>query len=81
MKDKKKYSDPAIPLLGVYPDKTFIQKDTCTPMFAVAPLIIAKTWKQSKCPVTEEWIKKIWYIYYYGILLICKKKKKKKKIK
>ena len=40
--------DPAIPLLGIYPDKTFIQKDTCTPMFIAALVTIAKTWKQPK---------------------------------
>ena len=53
--------DPAIPLLGIYPDKTIIQKDTCTPMFIAALLTIAKTWKQPKCPSTDEWIKKMWY--------------------
>ena len=40
--------DPAIPLLGIYPDKTFIEKDICTPMFIAALFIIAKTWKQPK---------------------------------
>ena len=55
--------DPAIPLLGIYPDKTFIQKETCTCMFIAALLTTAKTWKQPKCPSTEEWIKKVWYIY------------------
>ena len=40
---------PAIPLLGIYPDKTIIQKDTCIPMFIAALFTIAKTWKQSKC--------------------------------
>ena len=45
--------DPAIPLLGIYPEKTLIQKDTCTPMFIAALFTIAKTWKQSKCPSTE----------------------------
>ena len=61
--------DPAIPLLGIYPDKTIIQKDTCTPMFVAALFTIAKTWKQPKCPSTDEWIKKMWYIYtmeYYS---------------
>ena len=60
--------DPAIPLLGIYPDKTFIEKDTCTPMFTAALFTIAKTWKQPKCPSTDEWIK-IWYMYtmkYYS---------------
>ena len=53
----------AIPLLGIYPEKTILQKDTCTPMFTAAPFTIAKTWKQPKCPSTDEWIKKMWYIY------------------
>ena len=51
--------DPAIPLLGIYPDKTIIQKDTLTPMFTAALFTIAKTWKQPKCPSTDEWIKKM----------------------
>ena len=63
---------PAIPLLGVYPEKTIIQKDTCTPMFIVALFTIARTWKQPKCPSTDEWIKKSWwYIYtmeYYSAI-------------
>ena len=61
--------DPAIPLLGIYPDKTIIQKDTCTPMFIATLFTIAKTWKQLKCSLTDEWIKKMWYIYtmeYYS---------------
>ena len=49
--------DPAIPLLGIYPEKTMTPKDTCTPMFTAALYAIAKTWKQPKCPLTEEWIK------------------------
>ena len=55
--------DPAIPLLGIYRKKTIIQKDTCTPMFIAALFAIAKTRKQPKYPSTEEWIKKMWYIY------------------
>ena len=57
--------DPAIPLLYIYPEKmkTLIQKGTCTLMFIVALFAIAKTWKQPKCPSTDEWIKEIWYIY------------------
>ena len=61
--------DLAIPLLGIYPEKAIIQKDTCTPMFIAALFTIASTWKQPKCPLTDEWIKKIWYIYkveYYS---------------
>ena len=64
-------SDPAIPLLGIYPEKAMTGKDTCTPMFIAALFSIAKTWKQPKCPSTEEWIKKMWYIctteYYSAI--------------
>ena len=54
--------DPAIPLLGIYLDKTFLGKHTCTPMFVVALFTIAKTWKQPKCPLTDDWIRKMWYI-------------------
>ena len=63
--------DPAIPLLGIYPEKTTTQKDTCTPVFTAALFSIAKTGKQPKCPSTEEWIKKMWYIYtmeYYSAI-------------
>ena len=63
--------DPAIPLLGIYPEKTMTRKDTCTPVFIEALCAIAKTWKQPKCPSTEEWIKKKWYIYtmeYYSAI-------------
>ena len=52
---------PAIPLLGTYPEKTLIQKDTCTPMFIAALFTIAKTWKQPRSPLTDDWIKEIWY--------------------
>ena len=61
--------DVVIPLLGIYPEKTTIVKDTCTPMFTVAVFTISRTWKQSRCPSTDEWIKKMWYIYtveYYS---------------
>ena len=62
--------DPAIPLLGIYPEITIIQKESCTTMFIAALFTIARTWKQPKCPSTEEWIKK-WYIYtmeYYSAI-------------
>ena len=55
--------DPAIPLLGIYPDKIIIQKDMCTHMFITALFTIAKTWKQSKCSSTGEWVKKISFIF------------------
>ena len=61
---------PTIPLLGIYPEKTIIQKDTCIPMFTAALFTIARTLKQPKCPSTDEWIK-MWYIctmeYYSAI--------------
>ena len=57
---------PAIPLLGIYPDRTIIQKGTCTPVFTAAVFIIANTWKQPKCPSTDEWIKKMWYRDFPG---------------
>ena len=52
--------DPAIPLLGIYLDKTFLKKDTCTHMFIATLFTIAKTWKQHKCPSTDGWIRKMW---------------------
>ena len=55
--------DPAVPLLGICPEKTLIRKDTCTPMFIAALFTISKTWKQPTCPSTDEWIKNRWYIY------------------
>ena len=53
----------AIPLLGIYPEKTKILKDKCTPMLIAALFTIARTWKQPRCPLTDEQIKKLWYIY------------------
>ena len=56
--------DPAIPLLGIYPkDAQSCHKDMCSTMFIAALFVIARTWKQPKCPLTEEWIRKMWYIY------------------
>ena len=62
--------DPEIPLLGICTDKTVIEKDTCIRMFIAALFTIAKTWKQPKCPLTDDWIKK-WYVYtmeYYSAI-------------
>ena len=63
--------DPVIPLLGIYPEETKIEKDTCTPVFIAVLFTIARTWKQPRCPSTDEWIKKLWYIdtmeYYSAI--------------
>jgi hypothetical protein len=57
--------DPAIPLLGLYPKEfdSCYSRGTCTPMFIAALFTIAKLWKQSRCPTTDEWIKKMWYLY------------------
>lgn len=57
--------DPAITLLGIYPQntKTVIQKDICIPILIVALFTIAKLWKQPTCSLIDEWIKKMWYIY------------------
>ena len=63
--------DPAITLLGIHTEKTRIERDTCTPMFILALFIIARTWKQSRCPSADEWIRKLWYIYkmeYYSAI-------------
>ena len=53
----------AIPFLGLYPKKTIIQKDTCSPMFRAELFTIAKTCRQSKCPLTNDWFRKMWHIY------------------
>ena len=63
--------DPAIPLPGIYPEKTIIQKDTCTPVFIAELFTTARSWKQPKCPSTDDWIKKMWYMYtmeYYSAI-------------
>jgi hypothetical protein len=65
--------DPEILLLGIYPeDVPTCNKDTCSTMFIAASFIIARSWKESRCPSTEEWIQKMWYIYtmeyYYSAM-------------
>ena len=63
--------DPSIPPLGIYPEETKIEKDTCIPLFTEALFTIARTWKQPKCPSTDEWIKMLWYIHtteYYSAI-------------
>ena len=63
--------DLTVPLLGIYPEKTMAWKDTGTPVFVAALYSKAKTWKQFKCPSTEEWLKKMWSIYtmeYYSAI-------------
>jgi hypothetical protein len=64
--------DPVIPLLGIYPkDSPTSNKDTCSTMFIAALFIIARSWKEPRCPSTEEWIQKMWYTYtmeYYSAI-------------
>ena len=65
--------DPAIPLLGIYPEETRIEKDPCIPLFIPAIFTMARTWKQPRCPSTDEWIKKLWYIYTMEYYLAIKR--------
>jgi hypothetical protein len=64
--------DPAIPLLGIYPeDASMCNKNTCSTMLISAIFIIARSWKEPRCPSTEEWIQKMWYIFtkeYYSAI-------------
>ena len=63
--------DPAIPLLGLYPEETKIEKDTCIPLFIAALFTIARTWKQPRYPLIDEWIKKLSHLYtmeYYSAM-------------
>ena len=63
--------DPAISLLGIYPEETRVEKDTCIPLFIAALFTIARTWKQPRHLWTDEFIRKLWYIYtmeYYSVI-------------
>ena len=63
--------DPAIPLLDIYPEENKTETDTCIPLFISALFTIARTWKQSRCSSTDDWIKNLWYIYtmeYYSAI-------------
>ena len=63
--------DPAILFLGIYLGKTLTRKGTCTTMFPEAPFTVAKTWKQPRCPWTDDWRKRMWCIYaleYYSAI-------------
>ena len=71
LKTRKSSYDLAIPLLGLYPEETKTEKDTSTPLFTAALFTKARTRKQSRCPSTDEWIKKLWYIHtmeYYSAI-------------
>ena len=62
---------PSNPILGIYPEETKVEKDTCIPLFTATLFTMARTWKQPRCPLTVEWIKKYWYIYameYYSVI-------------
>ena len=62
--------DPAIRLLGIHIKETRIERDTCTPKLIAVLCIIARTWKQPRCPMADEWMRKLWFIYtmeYYSI--------------
>ena len=65
--------DSIIPLPDIHPDETIIEKDTSSPMFIAALLTIVRTWKQPRCPSTDEWIKKLWYIYTMEYYLAVKR--------
>ena len=63
--------DPVIPLPGIHTEETRSERDMCTPMFIAALFMIARTWKQSRCPLADEWIRKLWYVYimeYYSAI-------------
>jgi hypothetical protein len=73
-KNRSEY-DPAIPLLRIYPKEcdSSYYKGTCTTMFIAALFTKAKLWKQPRCPTTDEWIKKMWYLYPMGFYSATKK--------
>ena len=63
--------DTAIPLMGIHTKETSTERDMCTPMYIAELFIIARTWKQPRCPSADEWIRKTWYIYtmeYYSAI-------------
>ena len=63
--------DSAIPLLGIHTKETGFERDTCTPVFIAALFTIARTWNQPRCPLTDKWVRKLWYIYtmeYYSAI-------------
>ena len=63
--------NPAMPLLGIFPEKTIIQNESCATTFIAALFTTARTWKPPKCPSTDDWIKKMWHIYtmeYYSAI-------------
>ena len=65
--------DLAIPLLGTHTKETRIERDTCTPMFITALFTIARTWKQPRCTLADNWIRRLWYIYIMEYYLAIRK--------
>ena len=64
--------DLAIPLLGIYPEETRVEKDRCISLLIAALFTIARTWAQPRCPLRDEWIKRLWYLYTMGYYLAIK---------
>ena len=65
--ENRSFERPALPLLGIYPkDVSLWYKDTCYTMFMEALFVTARNWKQPRCPIIEEWIQKMWFIYTMG---------------
>ena len=63
--------DPVIPQLGIHTEETRIERDTGIPMFIAALFTTARTWKQPRCQLADEWIRKLWYTYtmeYYSAI-------------
>ena len=63
--------NPAIPVQGIHTKETRIERDICTPIFIAALFTIARTWKQPRCPLADERIRKLWYVYtaeYYSAM-------------
>ena len=65
--------DPENPLLGIYPKKTKIEKDTCIPLFSEALFTIARTWEPPRCPSTDEWIKESGIYTQWNITQLLKR--------
>ena len=65
--------EACVGVLGMHTEETRIERDTCTPMFIAALFIIARAWKQTRCPSADEWIRKLWYIYTVGYYSAIKK--------
>ena len=69
--EQRSHYDPGIPLLGIYPEETKIEKDTCMSLFIAALFTVARTWMPSRFPLTDEWIMKLQYVHtmeYYSVI-------------